>query len=86
MNALATKTPEEFREALKGAAIIANQAGIIIRSQAREIEQLRSALDEVREYFDQRVDISAKNENAPNEEMRLLSVIDAALSRGGRDG
>lgn len=60
-------------------------AELIVRC-VNEHDALVAALEEAREYFDQRADISAKNENAPNEEMRLLAVIDAALSRGGRDG
>lgn len=40
-----------------------------------------AALKEAEEYFDQRADISAKNENAPNEEMRLLGIIRTALKQ-----
>lgn len=45
MTALANKTPEELRDALTGAAIIANHAGNIIRSQAKEIERQKDELN-----------------------------------------
>ncbi len=47
------------------------------------ITQLRTVLGEVRSYFDDRADIHTDNPNVPNEEMKMLSNIDAALL-GGR--
>jgi hypothetical protein len=79
--------PKYFDEMVANAAFIAaaNPKAILELLAERDAAvkreaELVKALEEVRDYFDQRADISAKNENAPNEEMRLLASIDEALS------
>lgn len=54
---------------------------------AIKASQYKAALEEVREYFDQRADISDRTDGAgrpfPNEEMQMLNIIDEALGRSG---
>lgn len=47
----------------------------------RENERLREAIRTAMDYFDDRADIHAENEHAPNEEMRLWEELNHALSQ-----
>lgn len=63
--------------------IAAMARGLIhtIRALQADNERLREALEEVKDYFDQRADIHHDNPYAPNEEMRFWVLIKFALEK-----